>query len=109
MTRAAFYGSTTAESADLGAQALRGTGPRGFGKLLGVVQVEIGASVWQLPVEAVTFSQDRKDSAAGGFFDDGCGRIGILVSSDASPDELNDQIKKAAADAVDHLSRHAQN
>jgi hypothetical protein len=57
----------------------------------------------------VSFSQDKKDNVAGGFFDDGCGRIGILVSSDASPDELNDQIKRAAADAVDHLSRRAQN
>jgi hypothetical protein len=108
MTRAAFYGSP-ADAADPGAQALRGVGARGFGKLLGVVQVEIGASVWQLPVEAVSFSQDRRDGVAGGFFDDGCGRIGILVSSDASPNELNEQIKKAAADAVDHLSRRAQN
>ena len=77
-----------------------------FGKLVGVVEVAVGDHVFKVPIEAVTFFADSDaGESAGGFFDDGKGHLGILVSSDATPGERDALIKKATADAVGHLSR----
>ena len=43
-------------------------------------QVQVGARVYALPVQAVRMERDGEETPAGGFFSDKSGRYGILVS-----------------------------
>lgn len=70
------------------------------GKLLGVVQVRVGARTFALPVQSLAFDRDGS-APAGGFFMEG-DQLGILV--DASRPDVDDQIQRATEDAVRHLS-----
>jgi len=70
------------------------------GKLLGFVQVRVGARTFAVPVEAIDFDRDVGTTPAGGFFAEG-DQFGILVDESA---DVADQIKRATEDAVRHLS-----
>jgi hypothetical protein len=75
-------------------------------RLLGFVQVQVGAKVFALPVQAVRFGEE---GGGGGFFTEQSGNIGILVNADASESEVKEQILKAAEEAVQHISRRYLN
>jgi hypothetical protein len=78
-------------------------------RLVGYVQLRVGQSVYALPVQSARFDRDA-GSQPGGFFVEGDGaQLGILVDSDASPGEVQEQIATASADAVRHISRRFLN
>jgi hypothetical protein len=84
------------------------TPPDFLGKQVGVVEVAVGATVIQLPVSTLRFTPGPRDSRsrlAGGFFDDGDGHVGIIVDSDATPRQVNEQIRVAVEDAVAHFDK----
>ncbi len=88
------------------------TPPDFLGKQVGVVEVAVGATVISLPVSTLSFSRggrDRSSRLAGGFFDDGDGHVGIIVDSDATPREVNEQIRVAVEDAVAHFDKRTLN
>jgi hypothetical protein len=70
------------------------------GKLLGFVQVRVGSRTFAVPVQALVLDQDG-GSPAGGFFVEG-DQLGIVV--DESAPDVAEQIKRATAEAVRHLS-----
>jgi hypothetical protein len=72
-------------------------------KLIGYVQLRVGARVFALPVQAVRFDRDT-GTAPGGFFDEK-GELGILVDSEASEVDVQAQIESASVEAVRHISR----
>jgi hypothetical protein len=74
-------------------------------RLIGFVQVHVGARVFALPVQAVRVERDRTSVPPGGFFFDDAGQYGILVDEDASPADVQAQIASASAEAVRHISR----
>jgi hypothetical protein len=76
-------------------------------RLLGYVQLRVGQKVYALPVQAVKFDRDS-GSEPGGFFNED-GQLGILVDSEASAGEVQQQIMRASADAVKHLSKQFLN
>jgi hypothetical protein len=76
-------------------------------QLLGFVQVQIGAKIIALPVQAVRFGD--VGISAGGFFTEQSGNFGILVNADASEKEVREQILQASEEAVRHLSRRYLN
>ena len=80
-------------------------------RLLGFVQVRVGAQVFALPVQAVHFERDQSNPIpAGGFFTDGgAEHCGILVDEDASESVVQEQIAKASEEAVRHISRKLLN
>ncbi|WP_394838992.1 hypothetical protein LVJ94_19060 [Pendulispora rubella] len=73
-------------------------------KLIGFVQVHVGARIFALPVQAVKFDRDRSSIPPGGFFSDEAGQYGILVDGDASPSDVQSQIAAASAEAVRYIS-----
>lgn len=75
----------------------------GGSRLLGFVRVVVGAHVFDLPVQAVSFEKDG-DRSAGGFFVNE-GEYGILVDEAAPQPQVQAQIEKATAEAVRHLSQ----
>jgi hypothetical protein len=78
-------------------------------RLLGYVQLRVGPNVYALPVQTVKFDRDA-ESAPGGFFvQDHDGELGILVDSDASAVEVQEQIAAASAEAVRHISKRFLN
>ena len=85
------------------------------GRLLGFVQVRVGAKVFALPVQAVHFERDQEsDAPAGGFFaekgaEEGPDEYGILVDDEASPSDVQEQIAKGSAEAVRHISQRFLN
>ncbi len=83
--------------------------PAQNGKLLGYVQVRVGARMIGLPVEAMRFDRDDANKAPGGFFSDETGACGIIVDIDASVEAVNAQIQRAVSEAVTHLSRGVLN
>ncbi len=87
------------------------TPPDFLGKQVGVVEVAVGATVISLPVSTLSFSRGGRDRArlAGGFFDDGDGHVGIIVDSEATPREVNEQIRAAVEDAVAHFDKRTIN
>lgn len=77
-------------------------------RLLGFVQVRVGAKVFALPVQAVHFERDQvSDTPAGGFFadDSSATQYGIIVDGDASESDVQAQIRKGSEDAVRHISQ----
>ncbi len=74
-------------------------------RLIGFVQVHVGARVFALPVQAVRFDRDRSSIPPGGFFSDEAGQYGIIVDGDASPSDVQAQIAAASAEAVRHISQ----
>jgi hypothetical protein len=72
-------------------------------KLLGYVQLRVGAKLYALPVQAVRFDRDS-GTEPGGFFDEK-GELGILVDSEASDIDVRAQIETASVDAVRHISK----
>ena len=74
-------------------------------RLIGFVQVHVGARVFALPVQAVKVDRDRTSIPPGGFFSDESGQYGIIVDGDASPQDVQAQIAAASAEAVRHISR----
>ena len=77
-------------------------------RFLGYVQVQVGARLFALPVQAVHFTSENDPVAAGGLFEE-AGELGILVSDDASPADVQAQIVKASAEAVRELSKRYLN
>jgi hypothetical protein len=77
-------------------------------RFLGFVQVQVGARVFALPVQAVHFTSENDSASAGGLFEE-AGEMGILVSEDASPADVQAQIVKASAEAVRELSKRYLN
>ena len=75
------------------------------GRLIGVVQVHVGAKVFALPVQAVSVGRDRLSTVPGGFFSEGPGQYGIIVDGDASQSDVEAQIAAGSAEAIRHLSR----
>jgi hypothetical protein len=82
-------------------------------RLLGFVQVRVGAQLFSLPVQSVHFERDGAVASqpAGGFFAEGEGdaQLGILVDDEASQSEVEDQIKRGAEEAARHISRRFLN
>jgi hypothetical protein len=77
-------------------------------RLLGFVQVRVGAQVFALPVQAVHFERDQvSDVPAGGFFADeeAATKYGIIVDGDASESAMQAQIRQGSEDAVRHISK----
>jgi hypothetical protein len=79
-------------------------------RLLGFVQVRVGAKVFALPVQAVHFERDQEsDTPAGGFFaeEDAAAQshYGIIVDGDASESDVQAQIRKGSEEAVRHISQ----
>jgi len=78
-------------------------------KLIGFVQVHVGAKIYALPVQALRVDRDRESTRPGGFFHDESGGFGILVDSDASPSAVQEQIAAASAEAVRFITRRFLN
>jgi hypothetical protein len=78
-------------------------------KLLGYVQLRVGQNVYALPVQTVRFDRDATSAPGGFFVQDDDGQLGILVDSDASANEVQDQIAAASAEAVRHISKRFLN
>lgn len=74
-------------------------------RLLGYVQLQVGSQVFALPVEAAPLKRDDGSIEGGGFFLEESGSYGILVDSDASPPDVQEQIQRASQDAVKHISQ----
>jgi hypothetical protein len=76
-------------------------------RLLGYVQVRVGARIFAVPVQAVSFERDQPAAGlAGGFFtEEAQGEYGIIVDGDASGTDLEEQIRKASVEAVRHISQ----
>lgn len=77
------------------------------GKLLGFVRVVVGGHVFDLAVQSMSLEKDGEKSA-GGFFSDN-GQLGIVVDDTVTPPEMKEQIEKATAQAVRHLSQKVLN
>jgi len=78
-------------------------------KLIGFVQVHVGAKIYALPVQAVRIERDRTSTAPGGFFHDESGQFGIIVDGDASPSVVQEQIAAASAEAVRFITKRFLN
>ena len=81
-------------------------------RFLGFVQVQVGAKVFTLPVQAIDYANDlpkgvESDAtrASGGFFAASTGELGIFVDGNASATDIQAQIAKGSNEAVRHLSR----
>lgn len=91
---------------------MRDFSPQSQGRLIGVVQVQVGAQVFALPVQAVKLDRDNRDGGGhrpGGFFRDEAGHLGILVDEGTEGRELERQITAGMEDAVRHISRRFLN
>jgi hypothetical protein len=78
-------------------------------KLLGYVQLHIGSQVFALPVQSVHLDSDEQGKTPGGFFVAESGQCGILVDETAGDTDVQEQIERASADAVRHISRRFLN
>jgi hypothetical protein len=78
-------------------------------RFLGYLQLQVGAQTYALPVQAAPLAKADGTSTPGGFFVEGTGKFGILVDSDASAAEVQEQIKRASLDAVRHISQRFLN
>jgi hypothetical protein len=81
-------------------------------RLLGFVQVRVGAKVFALPVQSVHFERDNASGPpAGGFFtdEDEGNPYGIIVDGDASESDVQAQIRRGSEEAVRHISQKMMN
>lgn len=74
-------------------------------RLLGYVQLQIGSRIYALPVQAAPLRKADGTMEPGGFFMEDSGQFGILVDSEASASDVQDQIQRASLDAVRHISK----
>jgi hypothetical protein len=74
-------------------------------RLLGYVQLQIGSRIYALPVQAAPLRKPDGTMEPGGFFMEESGQLGILVDSEASASDVQDQIQRASLDAVRHISK----
>jgi hypothetical protein len=74
-------------------------------RFLGYVQLQVGSKIFALPVQAVPLTRPDGTSTPGGFFTEDSGECGIIVDSEASPLDVQEQIQKASLDAVQHISK----
>jgi len=77
------------------------------GRLLGFVRVVVGGQIFDLAVQSLSFEKDGSGTAGGFFSKDG--QLGILVDDSVSPSEAKEQIQRATAEAVRHLSQRVLN
>jgi hypothetical protein len=73
-------------------------------RIVGVVQLKVGARVVSVPVHSVTFLSEDGAKTSGGFFVEG-DSCGIVVSAQASAQDVQTQMNEACRDAVRHLSK----
>jgi hypothetical protein len=73
-------------------------------KVVGVVQLKVGERVVSVPVHSVSFLNEDSAKTSGGFFVEG-DSYGILVSAQASAQDVQAQMNEACRDAVRHLSK----
>jgi hypothetical protein len=86
-------------------------------RLLGFVQVRVGAKIFALPVQSVHFERDSASGVpAGGFFaEEGTAdggdahQYGIIVDSDATESDVQAQIQRGSEEAVRHISQKLLN
>ncbi len=74
-------------------------------RFLGYVQLQVGAKVFALPVQAVPLKKPDGSIQPGGFFTEASGQCGIIVDSEASANDVEEQIQRASEDAVRHISK----
>ncbi len=74
-------------------------------RFLGYVQLQVGSRIFALPVQAAPLKQPDGTTRQGGFFAEDSGKLGILVDSEASARDVQDQIERASIDAARHISR----
>ena len=74
-------------------------------KFLGYVQLQVGSKVFALPVQAAPLHRPDGTKEPGGFFAEDSGKLGILVDSEASAGDVQDQIQRASLDAAKHISK----
>ena len=74
-------------------------------KFIGFVQLRVGSKVFALAVQAVPLARQDGSSQPGGFFIERPGEYGIIVDSDASPENVQEQIKRASEEAARHIGR----
>jgi hypothetical protein len=74
-------------------------------RFLGYVQLQVGSQIYALPVQAVPLKRADGTMSPGGFFAEDSGQYGILVDSEASDRDVQDQIKQASVDAARHISK----
>ncbi len=78
-------------------------------RFIGYVHVRVGSEVVALAVQSVPMVHDGGAAKPGGFFTDGAGEYGILVNSQGSAGDVQEQVDHAIADAVAHISRRVLN
>ncbi len=69
-------------------------------RVVGVIQLRVGARVFALPVEEATLTSADGSKKPGGFFFEGPHRFGILVDRDVSEAERNADIQRASVEAA---------
>ncbi len=69
-------------------------------RVVGVIQLRVGARVFALPVEEATLTSPDGSKKPGGFFFEGPHRFGILVDRDLSEAERSADIQKASVEAA---------
>ncbi len=69
-------------------------------RVVGVIQLRVGARVFALPVEEATLTSADGSKKPGGFFFEGPHRFGILVDRDLSEAERSADIQKASVEAA---------
>jgi hypothetical protein len=74
-------------------------------RLVGVIQLRVGARVFALPVEEATLTSADGSKKPGGFFFEGPNRFGILVDRDVSEAERTADIQKASLEAASVIAR----
>jgi hypothetical protein len=77
------------------------------GRLLGYVQVRVGANLVTVPVQAMNLDRDGL-KAPGGFYSEN-GQLGIYVDDTVSPKDVEEQIRRGSNDAVLHISKKVFN
>ena len=74
-------------------------------RFLGYVQLQVGSKTFALPVQSAPLKMPDGTSRPGGFFTEDSGKYGILVDSEGSAKDVQDQIQRASLDAASHISR----
>jgi hypothetical protein len=74
-------------------------------RLVGVIQLRVGARVFALPVEEATLTSADGTKKPGGFFFEGPHRFGILVDRDVTEAERSADIQKASLEAASVIAK----
>jgi hypothetical protein len=73
-------------------------------RVVGFVQLKVGERVVSVPVHSVAFLSEDGARTSGGFFVEG-ESFGIVVSAQASAQDVQSQMSEACRDAIRHLSK----